>query len=126
MLYLRIERNFNAQAKKQIPIINDKEKAVMDLVKIIKRIQHKKAERRRTLTAAYCLLCRAQVSLTPIEQVKQIHIKNWNEILQLAEKGEVHLIHNCRGELRVCSNSLRHIRIHIQRTKSLNLEFARY
>lgn len=92
----------------------------MNLEKINGKDKGKKSEQKRTRTEAFCLLCKTRVSLMTIEQTKKLYASNWDDILRLAENGEIHLIHNIRGELHVCIESLRQAKLHFQDTKLLN------
>lgn len=92
----------------------------MNLTKTDGKDKGKQCAQKRTRTEAFCLLCKTRVSLMTIEQTKKLYASNWNDVLRLADDGEVHLIHNSKGELQVCINSLQQATLHFQDTKLLN------
>jgi ribosomal protein S20 len=61
---------------------------------------------RRSQTRAFCFLCDAQVELISMAQAAERCRTTQYEIYQLVEQGEVHRIHNSKGSIMVCRNSL--------------------
>jgi len=52
----------------------------MDLVKVIREVQRKKAERERTKTQDFCLVCKKQTTLVSVGEAAQVHQFTLNEI----------------------------------------------
>ncbi len=71
----------------------------MDLVKVIREIQRKKAERERWKNQAFCFLCNQQVSLLSFQQAVELGEESRQRIIELAENNLIHRIHNSRGEV---------------------------
>jgi DNA-binding LytR/AlgR family response regulator len=77
---------------------------------------------KRTENEAYCLLCEREVELKTFEQAAEILKTNFREILDLAEAGQVHRLHNSRGRVVICSESLSEI-LEKRPTQRFNLDF---
>ena len=97
----------------------------MDLVKVIREVQRKKAERERTQTQAFCLLCKKQTTLMTVGEATQIHQFTLDEISRYVASGELHRVHNSKGEILFCQNSLRQTESQLQLTLPLRPEFLR-
>ena len=97
----------------------------MDLVKIIREVQRKKAERERTRTQAFCLVCKKQTTLVGVGAATQVHLFTLDEISQHVADGAFHQIHNSRGEVLFCQNSVRQAESDLQVTQPMRLEFLR-
>ncbi len=95
----------------------------MDLVKVIRKVQCKKAERERTQTQALCLSCKKQTTLVTVGEAIQIHQFTLDEISRYVAARVLHQIHNSRGEILFCRNSLRLIESDLRMTQPLRLEF---
>ena len=95
----------------------------MDLVKVIREVQRKKAERERTQTQAFCLLCKKQTTLLTIGEATQIHQFTLDEIARYVAAGLLHRVHNSKGELLFCGNSLDLIQSDLRMTQPLRTEF---
>jgi DNA-binding LytR/AlgR family response regulator len=97
----------------------------MDLVKVIREVQRKKAERERTKTQAFCLLCKKQTTLVTVGEAAQIHQFTLDEISRYVADGVLHRIHNSKGEILFCRNSLRQAESNLQMTQPMRPEFLR-
>ena len=95
----------------------------MDLVKVIREVQRKKAERERTKTQAFCLLCKKQTTLVGVDAAAQVHQFTLDEISQYVADGVFHQIHNSKGEILFCQNSLRQAESDLQITQPMRPEF---
>lgn len=65
---------------------------------------------RRSRTKAFCSLCKAQVELMTFSQAAHFCFSDPDTIIELAEKGKFHRIHNRKGEVMICRNSLEIVR----------------
>lgn len=65
---------------------------------------------RRSKSKAFCLLCRIRVNLKSFQQAADYCRTNELEVQFLAERNELHRIHNSKGEIRICAESLRELR----------------
>lgn len=97
----------------------------MDLVKVIREVQRKKAERGRTETQAFCPLCKKQTTLVGVGAATRVHQFTLDEISQHVADGAFHQIHNSNGEVLFCQNSLRQAESDLQATLPMRLEFLR-
>ena len=97
----------------------------MDLVKVIREVQRKKAERERTRTQAFCLVCKKQTTLVGVGAATRVHGFTLDEISQHVADGAFHQIHNSNGEILFCRNSLRQAEDDLQVTQPMRLEFLR-
>lgn len=97
----------------------------MDLVKVIRQVQRKKAERERTKTQAFCLMCKTQTMLVTVGEASQVHQFTLDEISQYVAAGVFHRIHNSRGEVLICQNSLLEAETDSQKTLPLRPEFLK-
>ena len=95
----------------------------MDLVAVIKKIQLKKAEQRRMSNQAACLMCRQQTALLTIQQAINFYEVSVEEIARYVKTGAVHRIHNSKGEVLLCQNSLEKTVKTFQDTQPMRLEF---
>jgi hypothetical protein len=95
----------------------------MDLVKVIREVQRKKAE--RTRTQAFCLVCKKQTKLVGVGAATQVHGFTLDEISQYVADGAFHQVHNSKGEILFCQDSLRQAESDLQVTLPLRLEFLR-
>jgi hypothetical protein len=95
-----MSKNLNGSvAKAGADKIRRKGKSKMDLVKVIREIQRKKAERERWKNQAFCFLCNQQVSLLSFQQAVELGEESRQRIIELAENNLIHRIHNSRGEV---------------------------
>ncbi len=60
----------------------------------------------RSQAKAFCFLCGEQVELVSITKAAEICCTTQYQIYQLAECGEVHRIHNSKGSVMFCRNSM--------------------
>lgn len=97
----------------------------MDLVKVIREVQRKKAERKRSVDQAFCFFCREQVPLLSFQQATELDGVSRQRITELAESGLIHRIHNSRGEVLICQNSLLEAETDWQKTLPLSPEFLK-
>ena len=65
-----------------------------------------KVASKRTINRAFCLLCEKEVELKNFDEAAEILKADFGEILALAETGQVHRLHNARGRVAVCAESL--------------------
>ncbi len=77
---------------------------------------------RRSQSNAFCFLCHAKVELVSIPQAAQICRTTQHEVYQLAEKGEVHRIHNSKGNIMICRNSLKTAETKFRTTRTIILK----
>lgn len=78
----------------------------MDLVKVIREVQRKKAERERTKTQAFCPLCKEQTKLVSEQEAAQLYQFKASEISRNIADGTFHRVHNSSGKILLCQNSL--------------------
>jgi hypothetical protein len=64
------------------------------------------AEFRRTRDRAFCLKCQKPVDLMAYSSAADFFKTDLEDIQGLAETGQLHRIHNRRGEMMICSDSL--------------------
>jgi hypothetical protein len=60
----------------------------------------------RTRGRAFCLKCQKPVDLMAYANAAEFFKTDLEDIEQLAETGQLHRIHNRRGEMMICSDSL--------------------
>ena len=77
---------------------------------------------KRTENRAFCLICEKGVELKTFEQTAEILKTNFREILDLAEAGQIHRLHNSHGRVVVCDESLSEI-LEKRPTQRFNLDF---
>ncbi|HSK72222.1 MAG TPA: hypothetical protein VK892_11035 [Pyrinomonadaceae bacterium] len=65
-----------------------------------------KAASKRTINRAFCLLCEKEVELKNFEETAGILKTDFGEVLALAETGQIHRLHNARGRVAICAESL--------------------
>jgi DNA-binding LytR/AlgR family response regulator len=95
----------------------------MDLVKVIRKVQSKKADREKN--QAVCFLCGRRTALLTVQQAAEYCKATGDEILYSAEQGAIHRIHNSRGEIRICQISLRQIENQFRDTLPLHLDLLK-
>lgn len=95
----------------------------MDLVKVIREIQRKKAERTRTETQAFCVSCKKRTALLTVEAAIRVHRFSLDEMPGFIAAGVLHRVHNSRGEVLFCQNSVRLIESDLRATQPLRPEF---
>ncbi|HQU84054.1 MAG TPA: hypothetical protein PKY59_13045 [Pyrinomonadaceae bacterium] len=76
----------------------------------------------RTRNQAFCAFCELQVGLVAIEKAAENYQTTSVEIVVLAEKGIVHRLHNAKGKVMLCANSLFDAETHLQQTRSMSFE----
>lgn len=97
----------------------------MDLVNVIRKTQYKKAVRERSKNQAFCLMCKRQVSLISFRQAAELEKDNRLRLVELSENNLIHRIHNSRGEILICQNSLLEAETERQKTLPLRPEFLK-
>lgn len=98
----------------------------MDLVKVIREVQRKRAERERTDAQAFCLTCKKQTALVTVGEAAQVHQFTLDEISRYAADGVFHEIHDSKGEILFCQNALRQAEQSVlQMTQPMRPEFLR-
>jgi DNA-binding LytR/AlgR family response regulator len=97
----------------------------MDLVKVIREVQRKKAERERTEAQAFCPSCKKRTALVTVREATEIRQFDLDEISRYVAAGVLHRIHNSRGEILFCRHSLRLIESDLRMTQPLRPEFLR-
>jgi hypothetical protein len=80
------------------------------------------AARQRTHNRAFGFLCQTITPLLTFRQAAQICEMTVEEVLRCATGGAVHRLHNSRGEVLICRNSLQKIATEKQITLPLSLE----
>ncbi len=60
----------------------------------------------RSRDRAFCILCDRIVRLVTPQESEEMFKANWVELMQLTEQGKIHRIHNSKGRIRICFNSL--------------------
>jgi hypothetical protein len=68
--------------------------------------ESKRAVFERTESQAFCLICNKQVGLLTFEHSAEILKTDLNEILEFAESGQIHRLHNALGKVEICAESL--------------------
>jgi hypothetical protein len=63
----------------------------------------------RSRDRAFCILCDQIVRLVTPQESEEMFKANWVELMRLTEQGKIHRIHNSRGRIRICFNSLQGI-----------------
>jgi hypothetical protein len=75
----------------------------------------------RTLTRAFCYLCRRTVRLVEFERAAGYLETTFAELLPLADRNELHRLHNADAVMMICSDSLERY-FENRTTRSLRLE----
>ncbi len=60
----------------------------------------------RSRDRAFCILCDQIVRLVTPQETEEMFRANWVELMRLTEEGRIHRIHNSKGRIRICFNSL--------------------
>lgn len=76
----------------------------------------------RTRSQTFCGICKLQVGLVAVEKAAETYETTSIEIVVLAEQGIIHRLHNAKGSVMLCANSLFDAEPHLQKTKSLSFE----
>lgn len=76
----------------------------------------------RTRNQTFCSICKLQVGLVAVEKAAETYETTSVEIVVLAEKGIIHRLHNAKGNVMLCANSLFDAEPHLEKTKSLSFE----
>lgn len=97
----------------------------MDLVKVIREVQRKKAERERLNSQSFCRLCAEQTTFVTLQQAIAAHRISLNELPEYVAKGAFHRIRGASGEMLFCQNSLRQFESQLQITQPMRPEFLR-
>ncbi|HSK71819.1 MAG TPA: hypothetical protein VK892_09005 [Pyrinomonadaceae bacterium] len=77
---------------------------------------------KRSESAAYCLVCEKEVELKTFEQAAETLKTDFGEILALAEAKKIHRLHNSRGAVVICGESLFEV-LESRPTLQFNLDF---
>lgn len=77
---------------------------------------------RRSRNKAFCFLCRIDVELVSIPQAAHDCRTTQYEIYQLAEAGEIHRLHNAKGSIMICRNSLKKAENHLHSAQTIILK----
>ncbi len=77
----------------------------------------------RTRGRAFCLKCQKPVDLMAYANAAEFFKTDLEDIEQLAETGQLHRIHNRRGETMICSDSLFTL-FDNRQTRILKLEYS--
>jgi sulfur relay (sulfurtransferase) DsrF/TusC family protein len=97
----------------------------MDLVNVIRKVQRKKAARKRSEKQAFCFICEKQVSLLTFQQASELNETNRLKITKHLEKGLLHRIHNSKGEVSICRDSLQKAELQEAETLPLRPNFLK-
>jgi hypothetical protein len=76
----------------------------------------------RTRNEAYCIKCEAQVHLVAFREAANFCGIGTEEIVQAADRGEIHRLHNSEGRIMICFKSLREAQFYIRKTETLNFD----
>ena len=79
----------------------------------------------RSQTKAFCALCREKVSLMSFQQATMLDEASQNELVEFLENGAIHRLHNSRGQILICFNSLQKAKRQSPEREFLSLELAR-
>ena len=79
---------------------------------------------KRTRNQASCFKCENVTELLTFSQAAEFCRTTLYDIYRRAEKGDFHLIHNSKGEVLICQNSLQNYRINSAETMKVG-EFVR-
>jgi|KBSSwiStaDraftv2_1062776.scaffolds.fasta_scaffold75662_2 hypothetical protein len=60
----------------------------------------------RSANRAFCLACKSYVRLLTPRETGERYRANWAEFARLADLGIIHRIHDRKGEIKICLNSL--------------------
>ena len=77
----------------------------------------------RTRGRAFCLKCQKPVDLMAFSNAAEFFKTDLEDIEQLAETGQLHRIHNRRGETMICCDSLFTL-FDNRQTRILNLDYS--
>lgn len=77
---------------------------------------------KRTESEAFCMICEKEVGLKTFEQAAKTLKTDFGEILDLAEAKKIHRLHNSRGTVAICSESLNEV-LESRPTLQFNLDF---
>lgn len=80
-------------------------------------------EFRRTRDRAFCLKCQKPVDLMGYSNAAEFFKTDLEDIQGLAETGQLHRIHNRRGEMMICSDSLFTL-FDTRQTRPLKLDYS--
>jgi hypothetical protein len=61
----------------------------------------------RSGDSAFCILCEKQVRLLTLGETERGYGLDRDEVVRRGQKSTIHWLHNSRGQIRVCSGSLR-------------------
>ena len=67
----------------------------------------------RTRNSALCFKCETAAELLTFSQAAEFCRTTLYDIYRRAENGEFHLLHNSKGEVRICQNSLQNHRLNL-------------
>lgn len=76
----------------------------------------------RSSSTAFCVLCDMYVRLVTPQETDEMYRANWVEMVRLTEEGAIHQIHNSRGSLQFCLNSMRITKNKDQKIRSITLK----
>jgi hypothetical protein len=62
---------------------------------------------KRTSTKAFCIVCQRRVSLITFDTAIIVLCVNPDDFLRLLEDGRIHRLHNSKGRILACLNSVR-------------------
>lgn len=79
----------------------------------------------RTVRQTFCPLCRAAVELISLARAAEIYDTTADEISSLIRRRAVHCLHNLRGEVLICFDSLRSADFYVRETGRLGFKTAR-
>lgn len=97
----------------------------MDLVNVIGKIQHKIFVAGRTQSQAFCFSCSEQVSLMSFQQATELDEASQTELIGFLESGAIHRVHNSKGHILICLNSLRQAKEQYGNGEFMSLKLAR-
>lgn len=81
--------------------------AIAAIKKVFDEIDQRDEARQQAYDRAFCHVCGRQVRLLTLYEVEALYITDTAGVIKLAEKDEIHWLHNSKGELRICSGFAR-------------------
>lgn len=78
---------------------------IISEIKIIRKPANQSAVV-RTRSQSFCLKCRTQVGLVNTAHAAEFMKTAKYQIYEFADQGKIHLVHNSKGDVMVCFNSI--------------------
>jgi hypothetical protein len=79
----------------------------------------------RTIRQTFCPICRAAVELISLARAAELYETTADDISSLIRRRAIHCLHNLRGEVLICFDSLRRADFYVRETGRLGFDTAR-